>query len=137
MRKKGLTLMELLAVIVIVGVLATLGLGQYRLYKERELDKEAQANLRLITGAEKIYRMEAGSYYPYIGGTVDNMASINTDLGLLLPTGSGRAWNYLTIATVSPAAFCAQATRNEDEDDARTHRIRNTEDDPVADAICP
>lgn len=123
--------MELIIVIVILGVLATLALTHYGSYQERALDREAQANLKLIVAAEKIYRMEVGGYY----GTVD-ISSINDNLKLLLSTGDERKWDYQTTAdnTVDPPTICAQATRT--DTGARTWRMQNTDDEPATGA-CP
>lgn len=132
---ESFTLMELIIVIVIVGILAILALTQYGSYKENTLDREAQANLRLVIAAQRIYRMEVGGYYPLAGGSVNNIANINTNLRLLLSTAANRSWNYLTTSNVLPAASCAQSTRN--GGDSRTFRIRNSEDNPVAGAVCP
>jgi prepilin-type N-terminal cleavage/methylation domain-containing protein len=46
MTKKGFTLLELIVVIVIIGVLATLGLTQYASMVERGRSAEAKANYR-------------------------------------------------------------------------------------------
>ncbi|MCX5707171.1 MAG: prepilin-type N-terminal cleavage/methylation domain-containing protein [Candidatus Omnitrophica bacterium] len=60
--RKGFTLLEIMTVIIIVGILATIGFTHYGGVKENALNREAVANLRLIQAAEKIYRMENGSY---------------------------------------------------------------------------
>jgi type II secretory pathway pseudopilin PulG len=92
-KMKSLTLMELLIVIIIVGIFSTLAITQYGGYRERALDREAIANLRLIQAAERIFRMEQGTYYPAAlpDATTNN---INTNLHLSLPTGNNRNWNY-------------------------------------------
>lgn len=87
----GFTLLELIIVVVIVGILAAISLPKFGVTKERALDKEAKANLALIQAAEKIYRMEQGSYYPSSGST-SSIADINTNLKVNLPTGV--SWAY-------------------------------------------
>lgn len=126
--------MELVIVIIIIGILATLALVHYGSYKERTLDKEAQANLKLVIAAEKIYRMESGFYYN--SGTVQTAAitNINDYLRLLLSTANNRSWNYHTTADATPAA-CAQATRN--DSGTRTWRMRHDEEAPQEDQACP
>ena len=90
---RGLTLIEMIIVVIIIGILATLAVPQYLSVKERALDKEAQANLAAIQAAEKNYRIEKGSYF--IGFT----AGLNTNLKLMLPATTNRAWNYQVLAT--------------------------------------
>lgn len=115
--------------------MAILALTQYGSYRETALDKEVKANLKLITAAEKIYRMTAGGYYPMAGGTVSNMSAINTNLKLFLSTAANRRWSYTaTSDNVTPAA-CVQATRAGAS--PRNWRMRNTEDEPVEGSTCP
>ena len=61
--KKSLTLIELLVIVGVVGILASLGVPVFEVIKERMLDKEAKTNLVVIQGAEKICMIESGSYY--------------------------------------------------------------------------
>ena len=56
MKKEGFTLLELLIVIVILGVLATLAISQYKAVKENSMDKEAQNTLKLIYAQELIFK---------------------------------------------------------------------------------
>jgi len=85
----GFTLLELITVIIIIGILASLGMGNLNSFKTKTLEKEAKANLILIHGAEKIYRMETGNYYPSAGYVTTS--DINTNLKLALSTNN---WTY-------------------------------------------
>lgn len=111
----GFSLLELAIVIVIIGILATFGIAQYRSAQERALDKQAQANLRLILAAERVWRLDDNNSPPqYIacGSTV----VCNSALGLLLPTANP-SWAYrVNVQAIgnNPAqAFAAQATRTQ------------------------
>lgn len=83
---KAISLMELMVVVIIIGLLATLALPAFHGMKERALNKEAMANLKLIQAAERIYRMEYGVYWP-CGDT----SVLNDQLKLDL---SARNWDY-------------------------------------------
>jgi prepilin-type N-terminal cleavage/methylation domain-containing protein len=86
--RQGYTLIEILVVVLIIGILATLAAPQFAKTKERALDKEAQATLRIIQAAERIYHMEIGAYWPG-----NDPAELNPELKLSLPE-SGANWDY-------------------------------------------
>ena len=129
-RRAGFTLFEVIIVLVIIGILASLGTVNYGPYKERTLDREAQANLKLILAAERIYRLETGLFYASVITQTAAITNINNDLRLLLSSAANRSWDYITTAT-GATACCAKATRITD---SRTWRMRNTEDNPRNDA---
>jgi prepilin-type N-terminal cleavage/methylation domain-containing protein len=106
MRKnpQGFTLLELLVVVVIIGVLASLGLANFAQPKELAIEKEALTNLKLIASAEKIYRMESTSYIG-LATTTD----INTELRLMLPA-SDPNWSY-KVVDAAANTFTAKALR--------------------------
>lgn len=131
-KKRGVTLLELLIVVMIVGVLATLATVSYTGIKEETVDKEAKANLRLILAAQRIYRMEVGRYYPYDYGTISNIGDINTKLKLLLSTAANRSWNY--SVTSAAGDCCGQATRTAGPKNWRM--LYSSEPDPVL-GTCP
>jgi len=119
-------MIEIIIALIIVAILSTLALTNYGSYKERTMDKEAKANLKLIIAAEKIYKLEIGAYY----GTTQ-IALINENLRLLLPTDE-KNWKYIT--TVSAGNACAEATRATDA--TKRWKMSNTEDEPGSGA-CP
>lgn len=104
---KGFTLIELIAVVVIVGILAAIAYPQYQKTKERALGREARANMELILAALKIYRMQNGEYYP-ASGTIDDINTINSVLKLSL---NEEEWDYTLFACGSPDRPCARASR--------------------------
>jgi prepilin-type N-terminal cleavage/methylation domain-containing protein len=134
MRKNGFTLLELIIVIVIIGILATLGLSQYAGFKERELDKAAQSDLKLIRAAERIYRMENGEYVACASteGNVNNRC--NSVLRLAVKEGAGRDWIYAVTISGSgdTGTFKAVATRTVN---GKT-RSWCVSQDPEADPCC-
>lgn len=102
---KGFSLLELIVVIVIIGILATLGLSQYYTARENALDKEAIASLQLIKAAERTFRLENGTYV----NCADNTA-VNTNLKLFLTAGSSRKWDY-KVVDATAVALTAKAKR--------------------------
>ena len=131
--KRGLTVLEILTVVLIIGVLVALALPRYGIMRERTLDNEAKANLRLIQAAERIYRMEISIFYPT--GSAANTAGINQNLRLFLPTGGTRSWNYSIADTGGSASFNAQAARFQSPANWNRH-FKIDEDDDEA-CCCP
>lgn len=128
MPERSVTLLELIVVILIIGIIAAIALPNFGPMRERVLDKEATANLKLIQAAERVYRMETSFYYPY-SGSETSIGTINTDLRLFLPAGATRNWDYEVKDT-----GCAQATRTVGT--VRYWRFDIGEDEPLS-GTCP
>jgi type II secretory pathway pseudopilin PulG len=81
---------EILIVVIIVGILATLGISQFAAPREQAIEREGVVNLKLIAAAEKIYRLENNSN-EYVN--VADTAAANNVLKLALPI-SNSYWTY-------------------------------------------
>lgn len=103
----GFTLIELITVVIIIAILASLAVPNYIKTVERAKDKEAIVNLKLIMAAEKIYKMGNGNYYPPGNTQTSDINAINLGLGLDLNVST---WNYL-IMTYSPGGVHMEADR--------------------------
>ncbi len=132
-RKQGVTLTEILTVIIIIAILAALALPQFATTRERALSKEAKANLKIIDAAEKIYRMEVGFYYPY-SGTYSDPADINANLKLSLTENN---WDY-SITGGSGSAYTATANRQGSGGylDCQ-YSVSDSSGEPTPNASCP
>jgi general secretion pathway protein G len=60
--KKGFTLIEILVVITIIGVLATVGAGTYSTLTKNSLDARRKADLEEIRAALEMYKSNNGLY---------------------------------------------------------------------------
>ena len=108
-KNKAFTLLELTVVVLIVGILATLGITHYYSQNERVVDKEALASLKLLQSAQRIYLMDYGTYYPTGASTVEtNIANINTNLKVLLNEAK---WDYVTYSGGAQGAGTSTARR--------------------------
>ena len=99
---KSFTLMELMTVLVIVSVIVSLTLPNFRKTVERAYSRDATNNLLAIHSANEIYRSENLQYWPTSGGAknLTNAApeGINASLGLsIVPNG----FDYVCAKNVS------------------------------------
>ena len=65
--KKGFTLIELIVVIIIVGILASVGMTQYTKVVEKERAAEARLILGTLRSAEISEQIDSGSYQTVAG----------------------------------------------------------------------
>ncbi len=127
MKKTGFTLVEIMAVIAIVGLLTILGIVSLMTIKESGLDKEAVASLKQMNAAERFYYLETGSdYYPPTGNT-SNIDDINQELKLDFYDDN---WNYYC-----DNVGCVQATRK--VTGGRTWRMCISKEDKPIKGACP
>lgn len=105
-RRIGFHMLELLIIALILAILVALSMPQFNVSKERALGKEANATLKLMAGAERIYRREAAVFFPY-GTTISDINAINRNLSLSLLSLS---WKY--NITANATAFSIDAARN-------------------------
>ncbi|MBL7131773.1 MAG: prepilin-type N-terminal cleavage/methylation domain-containing protein [Candidatus Omnitrophica bacterium] len=116
--KKGFTLIELIVVVIITAILISLAVPQYIKTIERAKNKEAIANLKLILGTEKIYKLRYSFYYPHPSESPqDDINNINANLMLDL---NENLWDYKIESNTTDDFL---ATANRDDWKARTYSI--------------
>lgn len=99
----GFTLTELLIVVIIVGIVATLALPMLVKTMEKAKLGEAASNLNLIRTGEKIYFLEYGTF-------INNMSDLNIED----PNSQANRYFDYTITTPAPTTdFTAKAARKE------------------------
>ena len=111
MRRKGLTLNELMIVVLIVSVTAGLAIPSYLKSTEKVKGDGALGALRLLRAAEKVYYFDNGSQYKNLDGAPDPLV---TEGYVQDPNGDlGRAFNYSVVSNnaATPPQFLGTATR--------------------------
>ncbi len=83
LKKKALTMTELVLVVITVGVVVAFGATQYQDIMKNARQKTAKLNLNLIQSAQEFYFDKNLSYYPMAAGTAD-VAAINSNLKLAI-----------------------------------------------------
>ncbi|MDD2688766.1 MAG: prepilin-type N-terminal cleavage/methylation domain-containing protein [Candidatus Omnitrophica bacterium] len=111
--RKGFTLIELIVVVIVIGILATIAVPQYMRATERAKGGKARHALGVLASAEKMYRADKDTYMPAAAGALNNstglgayveMADIDTD-----STSTTGDWAIATTGAVN--GFTATATR--------------------------
>ncbi|MDD5195842.1 MAG: prepilin-type N-terminal cleavage/methylation domain-containing protein [Candidatus Omnitrophica bacterium] len=97
--KKGFTLLELIVVIVILGILATLGFTQYSTMVENGRAAEAKAIMGTILQAQRAYYLEKGVW-----------ANALSDIGVSVPD-SCVSTNYFAYYLNGWDGLCVGARR--------------------------
>jgi len=95
-RNKGFTLIEVLIVVIILGILATLAVPQFGKMRKRARLAEGWAGLGAVRTAEAVYYMEQ-----------DNYAIVITDLDFDTPAGGG--FSYTVSGPAGGASYSGYA----------------------------
>jgi prepilin-type N-terminal cleavage/methylation domain-containing protein len=104
-RRRGLTLLEIMVVIVVTGVLAAWTVPSFRRGIEQARVDQAAANLRSVWAAQRLYRLDAGTYAADLGSL--------RDAGLIDPAilSATSPFTY-QITAADVAGFVVTATRS-------------------------
>ena len=120
-KTSGFTLIEIMVVIVIIGILAALAIPNYVNTREKALDKEAVAGVKLIRAADRQYYVQNETYFPSSGTAT--LADINGNLSIAL---TGTTWTY-SLTRLGTGGINATAVRNGN----RTWWVTNDSAEPV------
>jgi len=107
--KKGFTLVELIVVVIVIGILASVGIPQYRKALERARGAEAYAGLSHIQEAEKIYYAINEHYLTTADASISQEELRALDISLP-QTG----WDFTITSDDTGEDFTATATRKAD-----------------------
>jgi type IV pilus assembly protein PilE len=104
---KGVTLLELLAVVLIVGILAAVAIPVYTNYMIRARRADAKTVLEQVRAAQEMWRAERGTYAVDAGGDTAETILMNT---MGVPSTTISIYYTWGFTNKTAAAFTAQAT---------------------------
>lgn len=115
-RERGHTLIEVLIVVIIIGVIASLAIPRYMYSTVVSRQKEALSILKQIYTLQRSYQMEHDTYYLPGPAVVASAANPNAfgPLGLELMAGA----RYTYTLEAAGLGFIARATTSNLDDDA-------------------
>ncbi len=96
-KKNGFTMIELLVVIVIIGILSTIGLGSFMSSQQKARDSRRKTDLRAISDALELYYNDFGKY-PNDDG-LGNFVGCGTE-AKSSACSSGQIWSNSTNGTI-------------------------------------
>jgi len=103
LKNKGITLIELLIVIVIVGILAAVAVPGYTSYMIRARRADAKTALEQTRAAQEMWRAEHGGY-----STDGTLAELQTTMGAPVTDIGYYTWGF--TGTLNANTFTATAT---------------------------
>jgi type IV pilus assembly protein PilE len=106
---KGVTFFEILAGIVIMGILASAAIVGYSVYITKAKMKEAEEQLAFLHTLEMTYHMEHSKYSSDLKALGFQQAKLKTE--------DGSAYYKVEVAEVGPGKFIGRATSVEDFDE--------------------
>ena len=109
--KKGFTLLELVIVIIILGVLATLGIAQYTRMVERSRGAEARNVLGLIRTQALGYYMQTYNLTGFDNNTAGVGSNPDQIPGNVVGNCRGTNFFWYSISSSTPTGFTAVGTR--------------------------
>ena len=105
--QKGFSLVELMVVVAIIGILATLAIPRFAIYQAKSRQAEAKTNLRFIYTLEEAHMSENDDYASMPNHGDGSCAS--NDLGFMLKPCKSR-YVYKADAQTGAGTFSATAT---------------------------
>ncbi|MBU1112830.1 MAG: prepilin-type N-terminal cleavage/methylation domain-containing protein [Candidatus Omnitrophica bacterium] len=106
--RKGFTLLELLIVVIVIGILATIAIPQFLNAVEKARVAKAKSALGLISHAEKMYRAERDTYVAAADGAVDSVLGNYVELKQI---DLDQDWDY-NVTISGTDNYTATATKN-------------------------
>lgn len=101
-RTRGFTLLELLVVVIIVGILASVALPQFTRMTQRARRSEAANMVGAILTAEYVRSQELGPFLAFADNAALNAAAVAGDILIEVPPDANTDWDYVGTLQAGP-----------------------------------
>ena len=112
--QKGFTLIELMIVVVIIGVLASLAIPRFMMASVKSKQAEAKAILKQIYINERTFRQQSNGNVYHAPAGAASAATPNAFSEIWIEIQGSARYSYSIV--VGPGTFTATATANIDDD---------------------
>jgi len=116
--RAGYTLIELLTVVTIIGILATIAIPNFRGYRDKAKMVTVYATMHQIMLAQEVYWTDFETFFPdeIISGTGEILSIAGTDLKISIP--NGQTWTITATGDKDTAVknYTVDITTNFDRD---------------------
>lgn len=132
--QKAFTLLEVVVVMIIVAVLASIALPRYNKTVDRSLEDSAILNLKSIHAANEVYESRSGGYYPGVeNATSASLTEINANMGLSI---IGNDIVYTCTGPVGGASYTCTAVAHSGTGNQFTVRVTQADIAPGDNPCC-
>lgn len=104
-RRPGFTLVELLVVVVILGVLASIAIGRYGSSKEKAYSAAMRCDLRNLATLQEAYFAENGSAYASTTSALGSSYRVSSGVTITLSDVTASGWTA-TASHIASAKTC-------------------------------
>lgn len=106
---RGVTLIELVVVVVVIGILASIAIPSYRNYVMRANRTEARAALLALATAQEKFYLQCNTYTSALDPDADTACD---PANLRFPTASERGYYTITVTAADAVGWTAEAAPN-------------------------
>jgi type IV pilus assembly protein PilA len=94
LNKKGFTIVEIMIVVSVISILASIAIAQFIHYRTRTYNTSAKADLRTAATAQEAYFMDTSSYTLSLGNLTTQSYGVGISDGVVLPILSADSNGY-------------------------------------------